>query len=400
MAALRRAGLATLLVWSWPSAYLLVLTATGLPRSRRGAAFDGEPQTGFSLLVPAHDEAAGIGRTLATIGRLDYPSELFECHVVADNCTDETADVVRACGYEAHERTDTERPGKGFALNWLIARLADRGDLRDVVVVIDADTDVDPGMLAAFDAAFRQGATAAQGRYLVRDPHASAATSIRLAALACRHHLRSLGRVRLGGSCGLFGNGMAFRRATVAHRPWSNHLVEDAEFQLELLLDGVHVRYVPGAQVVAEMPVELDQSASQHARWERGRSDLVRGFVPRLVRRAVRADRLACADAIADLALPPLSVLVAANTALFAAAAPLSLRSRGAGVAAIVAAANVGVLVAHTIAGLWSVEADRTHYAALRSAPTAAIWKSRLWWNSLTADHVAWTRTTRNTEAG
>ncbi len=81
--------------------------------------------------------------------------------------------------------------------------------------------------------------------------------AFRFAALACRHHLRPLGRTRLGGSCGLYGNGMMFTRSLFEGRRWTGHLVEDAELQNELLLDGHLVTYVPDAVVWAEMPHTL-----------------------------------------------------------------------------------------------------------------------------------------------
>jgi cellulose synthase/poly-beta-1,6-N-acetylglucosamine synthase-like glycosyltransferase len=100
-------------------------------------------------------------------------------------------------------------------------------------------------------------------------------------------------------------------------RRWSGHLVEDAEFQLELLLDGRLVRYEPDARLWAEMPEQLDTATSQNARWERGRLDLARRFTPSLLRElAARRDRRAVGDAILDLLTPPLSVLVAAQSTL------------------------------------------------------------------------------------
>ena len=111
---------------------------------------------------------------------------------------------------------------------------------------------------------------------------------------------------------------MAFRRDVLSRQQWSGHLVEDAEFQLGLLLrDGIRVTYVPAARLEAEMPNSLDAAASQNARWERGRSELVRRFGRALVGRAALggpAPRVVYADAVADLLLPPLSVAAVLQT--------------------------------------------------------------------------------------
>ena len=101
--------------------YLGVLTVASLrsPRRLDAPAF----RRRFSVMIPAHDEEAVIARTLDSMSALDYPVDLFEIHVVADNCTDRTADIVRAAGFTVHERSNTESPGKGAALNWLIERI-------------------------------------------------------------------------------------------------------------------------------------------------------------------------------------------------------------------------------------------------------------------------------------
>ena len=79
------------------------------------------------------------------------------------------------------------------------------------------DTTLETGFLAAMDAAFAdEDVAVAQGFYGVRETEESPAAALRYAALACRHHLRPLGRTRLGGSSGLFGNGMAFRRDVIS----------------------------------------------------------------------------------------------------------------------------------------------------------------------------------------
>ena len=144
------------------------------------------------------------------------------------------------------------------------------------------------------------GVQAAQGYYSVRDPDVSPVAAFRFAALACRHHLRPLGRARLGGSCGLYGNGMMFTRTLFAGRRWSGHLVEDAELQNELLLDGQLVTYTPDAVLWAEMPHTLSQAASQNQRWERGRIELVQRYVPQLVAglATARGRRVARIDAV------------------------------------------------------------------------------------------------------
>ena len=275
----------------------------------------------------------------------------------------------------------------------------------DAYVVVDADTRVEAGFLRAMDRAVADGATVAQGFYDVHEAGESAAASLRAAALACRHHLRPLGRNLLGASCGLFGNGMVFAAPVLDERRWSGHLTEDLEMQVDLLLDGQPVRYVPAARLRAEMPDELDASVTQHQRWEAGRVQVLKSTFPRLVAGALRGrrgTRLAALDAAFDVAVPPLSVLVAGQLAAGAAAVaafvlgPGRFRRR----LVLVNVAAAAVLAGHVVAGLRSVDAPASTYRALTSAPRLVLWKVGLWVRVVGDDStVAWTRTTRAVES-
>jgi cellulose synthase/poly-beta-1,6-N-acetylglucosamine synthase-like glycosyltransferase len=385
--------------------YLGVLALVGARRSEQSPAAG--QATRFAILVPAHDEALVIADALRSFHDLDYPRGNYDVHVVADNCSDETAAIVRSHGWHAHERDDLEDPGKGPALNWLFDRIDPEIDV-DVVVVVDADTVLDPGFLDAMDAVFAKGAQVAQGFYSVRDPAHSASAGIRYAALASRHHLRPLGRTRLGASCGLYGNGMAFHREILGRRRWSGHLVEDAEFQLELLLrDGICITYVPQARLEAEMPHTLDASTSQNERWERGRIELVSQYLPELLAHLVRgrSRRLATADAAIDLVVPPLSTVAVLQATGLAASALASVAPTGRahpGRARRLVAMHLftlAVLTAHVAVAMRSVGAPPSVWKSLLHAPKAIVWKSGLWARALRPKNsVAWKRTRRNSE--
>ena len=197
---------------------------------------------------------------------------------------------------------------------------------------------------------------------------------------------------------------MAFRSELLSTHRWSGHLIEDAEFQMELLLDGVVVEYVPGARIAAEMPAALGGATTQNERWELGRIQLAKRFVPQLLRMAVTGGplpRRTYLDGAADHSLPPMSALAALDvaavgaTTLLAVAAP-SRSTRSASWCAVVAS---GVLAVHVLAALRLVGAPASVYRALASAPQLVIWKLGLLKNVFRRpDNVTWTRTTRNAE--
>jgi 1,2-diacylglycerol 3-beta-glucosyltransferase len=384
-----------------PVGYLTVLTASAwvvtASRSRRPTQTGAPGSTRFAVLVPAHDEEPVIGATLEALNALDYPAGRDRVHVIADHCTDRTVEIARAAGAEVHEHVG-ERRGKGPALAWVIHTLLDAADGQapEVIVVVDADTVVDKGFLREIERAVAAGAEAVQGQYRVRDPDASPAAGLRAAALASRHHLRPLGRTAIGASCGLYGNGMAFTAAVLRGREWSGHLTEDIELQMELLLDGIRVAYAPDAIVEAEMPTSLEGARSQNERWERGRIELARRYVPRLARAALSRgarNRIAATDAVLDHLVPPLSVLAAAVGGVTVGSAAVAAARRtkcGSGFALC------GALGVHVLSALVISRAPAVVYRALLHAPVMVLWKVRLWLRMLAGPgEGGWVRTAR-----
>jgi hypothetical protein len=351
-----------------------------------------EPQTRFAVLVPAHDEELVLPRLLASCGALDYPAHLFTVHLVADNCSDGTAEVARNAGVTVHERNDTTLRGKGHALHWLLERLGTAGLAYDAYVIVDADTVVSPNLLRVFDAHLARGDQAIQCYYGVLNADQGRQAMLRYCALALYNGLRPRGRDALGLSAGLRGNGMCFSAPLLERLGWTAYsLAEDAEFHLRLVESGIHVTYAAQAHVVAEMPTSLRQAQSQHMRWERGRLQLLRAHGTRLLVEGVRRRDPARLDALAELALPPFSIVVA-SVCGWLGLTTIS-RARGArGLAAWVLLGQVG----YVLGGLRIARAPLRAYTALLVAPPLAAWKLLLYLRAaLGRDDGRWVRTER-----
>jgi glycosyltransferase involved in cell wall biosynthesis len=71
--------------------------------------------------------------------------------VVADNCTDSTAEIARTCGAHVIERQDQSKIGKGYALNFAFNFVLNTQLAFDGLVVIDADAVVDSRLLTVFN---------------------------------------------------------------------------------------------------------------------------------------------------------------------------------------------------------------------------------------------------------
>ncbi len=298
--------------------YLLVLTLlsgrpTRPPASSRNMSFD--------VIVPAHDEAAGIRETIASLQRLDWPGAQYRIVVVADNCTDATAAISRQAGAIVLERQDLTRRGKGYALAHAFTWSRAAG-IAGAVVVVDADSVVSSNLLASFAARIAEGEVALQAHYGVSNAMDSWRTRLMAIALGAIHKVRSRARERLGLSCGIRGNGWCVTHALLDKLPYrSFSLTEDVEFGIELGLAGHRVAYCDESVVNGEMVTGERAARSQRQRWEGGRIALIRAKVPALIRAAIARRSWVCLDLALDLLVLPLSYVAINVVAIIAIAA-------------------------------------------------------------------------------
>jgi len=325
----------------------------------------------MAVIVPAHDEAAGIATTLRSLAAMRYPPEMLVTIVVADNCGDDTAAVARDEGAVVLERTDPARRGKGHALAWALERLETAAPDTEAVLMVDADCQVDPGLAVAAAARLAAGARAVQCDYAVANPEASPASALRYAAFALVNTVRPAGKESLGLSAGLTGTGMAFSRELLRRHPWDAFsLAEDAEYHLRLVAAGERVSFAGEAAVRSPMPTSQAASESQQARWEGGRMQLARRWAPRLLASGLRErDHLKVHAALEQL-VPPQAALAAATAA--GGALSLALRDRrGAALAAATAAGQA----AFVLGGLRLAGAPAGVYRSLAGAPAVVARK-------------------------
>jgi cellulose synthase/poly-beta-1,6-N-acetylglucosamine synthase-like glycosyltransferase len=365
------------------SGYLFVLTVKS--RRREPPAY-GAPRTRFVVVVPAHDESAGIASTVASLLAVDYPRELFEVVVVADNCTDDTAARAEAAGARVLVRVNEQRRGKGFALAHAFETLLGQSHGEgageppvDAVVVIDADTVVSPNLLRAFEARLVEGAGAVQADYAVRNPDAGWRPRLMAIALGMFHVVRSTGRENLGVSCGLRGNGMCFTTdllREVPHDAFS--IVEDVEYGVRLGERGHRVHYAGEAHVYGEMVSSEKGSRSQRERWEGGRRQLVKDHGLRLLKRAVETRSPLLLDLAMDLLVPPLSTLVVAAAAGTAVSAAWGVVTGRPNLATVLFGASGAFLVAYGVRGWQLSGTGAKGLGSLGYAPVYLAWKATL----------------------
>ncbi|MGH7440398.1 MAG: glycosyltransferase family 2 protein [Polyangiaceae bacterium] len=372
--------------------YLFVLTVRSAEARAPRAS---EPATRFHVVVPAHDEAAGITRTVESLLAVDYPRSLFEVTVVADNCTDDTAALARKAGATVLERTDAVRRGKGYALAHAFEKIVSDGKT-DAVVVIDADTIVSPNLLRAFDARVADGAPAVQADYAVRNVDDGWRTRLMAIAFGMFHVVRSRGRENLGVSCGLRGNGMCFTTALLREVPHDAFsIVEDLEYGILLGERGHRVHYAGEAHVYGDMVAGEEASRSQRERWEGGRWQMARRHGLPLLRRALAERSPLLADLAMDVLVPPLSLLVAATVAGTAASAAVSAVSLRPTPALYLFGASGAFLTAYAVRG-WQLSGTGARgLASLARAPSYMVWKATLPLRRRASATTGWVRTAR-----
>jgi len=284
--------------------YLAGLTLlSGKPKSPRPASMS----LRFDFVIPAHNEASIIERTIASMKTVDWPLDRFRVLVVADNCTDATAQVARGAGAIVLVRNDPSKRGKGYALQHAFRASRDE-HWADAVVVVDADSEVSPNILAAFAARLESGVNAVQSHYGVRNPMVSWRTRLITIAKGSFHIVRSRARERLTLSCGIRGNGWCVTHRLLGAVPYDSFsLTEDVEYGIALGLAGYRVAYADEAHADADMVSSEDIARKQRQRWEDGRIALIRSKTLILLSEAARRRSALCLDLALDLLVLPLS---------------------------------------------------------------------------------------------
>jgi cellulose synthase/poly-beta-1,6-N-acetylglucosamine synthase-like glycosyltransferase len=271
--------------------------------------------TNFAILIPAHNEEIMLDNLLNSLSTLAYPKGQYTVYVVADNCTDRTAELACATGWvHVYERFDETRRSKGYALRWLLEQLEENHLIYDAYVILDADSVVEPTFLQAMNRELTQGARALQANNTVLNISESPSTALRLIALTLMNHARPLGRNGLGGSSTLTGNGMCLSRAILLQYPWQAFATaEDYQYYLTLVQHGERVQYIPEAIVRSHMPITFSSMRTQDVRWEASNNGLSSWRIAlNLFKAGLQLRNFVCFEAIAELLTPPLSFLITA----------------------------------------------------------------------------------------
>ncbi len=396
---LKQAGDAALLALSAgvsvPIAVFFLECVLALWPKRRGTPAERPPSRPIAVLVPAHDEEAGVGPTLRGIREQLDPGD--RVIVVADNCSDATADRARAEGAEVLERRDDRLRGKGYALSFGLNHL--KAAPPDVVVFIDADTKLAAGSIRALrDAAGATRRPVQAVNQLEPPPGAGATDIISSFAFLTKNLVRPAGLSRLGVPCHLLGTGMALPWEHIdIDRLSTGNIVEDMQMGIDLAIAGTPPLLCLDATVSGSLPASRKAALTQRTRWEHGHLGTLFTQAPRLAWQALRRGKVSLLGLALDLLVPPLALLSIVWAAVAAACGIAAWRSFSVVPAIVAGSAGGALLLAVFLA--WARHARGVIPGrVLFFAPLYILWKIPLYAAFLFRRQTEWIRTARDHE--
>lgn len=243
----------------------------------------------FAIVIPARNEAVVIEQLIESIKQQNYPDEFIETFIVADNCTDQTAEIARHAGATVWERFNKKYIGKGYALNFLFSKILMLNKSFDAYIIIDADNILDPNYINEMNKAFSSG-------YRIITSYRNSKNFGRnwLSAGYSLWFLREAkflnnARMILGTSCAVSGTGFLVHHEIIENNNGWKHflLTEDIEFTVDSVLNDERIAYCSSAILYDEQPTEFSQAWQQRLRWAKGILQVFKAYGWRLLQKFI-----------------------------------------------------------------------------------------------------------------
>jgi len=283
--------------------YYFIIAFFGIVRKKETKIL--RPEKTMAVIIAAHNEEQVIGHLVDNIHLLNYPRALYDVFVVADNCKDKTAQIARDAGAIVFERFNLEQRGKGYAMEWMFAKLFGLKRKYDAVVVFDADNLVHPDFLLEMNNRLCKGEKVIQGYLDSKNPNDTWISGTFAISFWVVNHIWHLAKYNIGLSSVLGGTGMCISTDVLREFGWgATCLTEDMEFTMKLLLRGVPTTWAHDAIVYDEKPLTFMQAWKQRKRWAQGHFDVAGRYIPRLITEGIRLRDVRILDGILHLVQP------------------------------------------------------------------------------------------------
>lgn len=288
--------------------YYLCISFFGLWRNKEDNIY--KPSKTFALIVAAHNEEKVIQDVVVSLKKLDYPKELYDIYVIADNCDDKTAIKAKAKGAIVYKRFNKEKRGKGYALDWMFNKIFEMDKKYDAVAVFDADNLVSKNFLIEMNQKLCEGHKVIQGYLDSKNPKDNWITGAYSISFWTSNRMFQLSRHNLGLSNQLGGTGFCIDTYVLKEIGWgATCLTEDLEFTCKLVLNDYKVTWAHNAIVYDEKPLTLSQSWRQRKRWMQGFSDVSGRYFFKLLKKSIKEFNFAAFDC-ALYSIQPIVILL------------------------------------------------------------------------------------------
>ena len=295
--------------------YYMVLGFFGLIRKKEKKNYT--PNKKFALLIAAHNEEVVIGKLIESMLNLNYPKDMYDVFVIADNCTDNTAKISKKYGVNVCERFNKDKRGKGYALEWMFDNLSKMKKQYDAVAIFDADNLVHKDFLQEINSKMNDGYKVVQGYIDSKNPEDSWIAASYSIAFWTQNRMFQLARENVGFSNQIGGTGFAIETETLKELGWgATCLTEDLEFTCKLVLNGEKVGWAHDAIIYDEKPLKLSQSWTQRKRWMQGFTDVASRYFWKLTKKSIKERKWYVFDCALYVLQPFITLMLAASAIL------------------------------------------------------------------------------------
>lgn len=272
----------------------------------------------FAALIAARNEEQVIANLIESVRRQNYPTGMIDVIVIADNCTDHTADVARQAGAIVYERFNRAEIGKGYVLKFAFENIFSERDVYDAFCIFDADNLVEKNFFAEMNRALCSGAKVAQGYRDIKNPFDTWVSGCHAIYYWMQNRFSNYARACLGLSASINGTGFMIAADHLrVHGYDVSTLTEDLEYTMQTVMLGERVAWVPSARVFDEQPLTQYQSMVQRTRWTNGFVQCLGKYIRPMFRGFVKRPTLVKFDMLMFLLTLPITLLGAISAFVY-----------------------------------------------------------------------------------